>query len=177
MRSTTKEHPPRTMMEVFQRLPEGTLAQVIENEFVLSPAPSEIHQKTLNEINFLLFSFVKKERIGEIRIAPYDVFLDRKNAFQPDIIFISNDNLHLIKEDGLHGVPDLVVEILSPSTAKYDLEEKKDVYERFGVKEYWIVDPATKSTQGYSLKEGTFGKTVKSKGLIHSKLLGTELHF
>jgi len=177
MRLTTLEHPPRTLMEVFQGLPEGTLAQLIENSIIMTPAPLDIHQKILNEINYLLLSFVKQHQLGEIRVAPYDVYLDRKNAFQPDIIFVSKNRLDMIKEDGLHGAPDLVVEVLSPSTAKYDLDEKKDVYERYGVKEYWIVDPATKSTQGYMLKDGSFGEAEKSNGVIQSGLLNTELRF
>ncbi|HLF33982.1 MAG TPA: Uma2 family endonuclease [Cyclobacteriaceae bacterium] len=125
MRSTLLKHPPRTMMEVFQTLPEGTLAQLIKNNLAMSPSPLEIHQKILNDISFVLNSFIRQHHLGEIRFAPYDVYLDRENAFQPDIFFISNEHLNLIKDDGLHGAPDLVVEILSPSTAKYDLEEKR----------------------------------------------------
>lgn len=80
-----------------------------------------------------------------------DVYLEDENIFQPDILFISNENQHVIEEDGIHGAPDLVIEILSPGTAKYDLMKKKDVYERRGDKEYWIVNPETKLVQGYFL--------------------------
>jgi len=177
MGSTIKDRPPRTLMEVFQSLPEGTLAQLIENEFIMSPSPSTVHQRVLRKIFNLLTNHVDQYDLGEIFVAPYDVFLDRKNAFQPDIIFISKDRLYLIKDDGLHGAPDLVVEILSPSTAKYDMDEKKDVYERYGVKEYWLVDPSTKSTQGYLLKSGAFEEIEKSNGTLHSQLLDVELNF
>lgn len=74
--------------------------------------------------------------MGTTRVAPYDVYFDRQNAYQPDIIFISNEQKHLIDKDGFYGAPALVIEILSPITAKYDLEEKKEIYERYGVKEY-----------------------------------------
>jgi Uma2 family endonuclease len=177
MSSTALKHPSRTLLEVFKSLPEGTLAQLIENNLVMSPPPSDNHQKILIEISAQLFAFVRQYQLGEVRVAPYDVFLDLKNAYQPDIVFISKDNLHLIKEDGLHGAPDLLIEILSPSTAKDDLEEKKDVYERCGVKEYWVVDPTTKSTQGYALKDGSFGEIEKTTGVIHSWLLDTEFRF
>ena len=178
MRSTVLKHPPRTIIEVFKSLPEGTLAQLIENNLVMSPSPLDIQQKILNEINYHLLTFVKKHKLGEVRLAPYDVYLDRENVFQPDIIFIGKDRLHLIKENGLHGAPDLVIEILSPSTAKYDLGEKKDVYERCSVKEYWIVEPESKSVQGFSLKEkGSFVEIEKNNGLIHSWLFGAEFRF
>jgi len=72
--------------------------------------------------------------LGTVRYAPYDVYLDDKNAFQPDILFVRKENMHLIEEDGLYGAPDLVIEILSPSNSKYDLKVKKEVYERYGVK-------------------------------------------
>src|SRR5690625_537728 len=163
--------PPRTMMEVFQSLPERTLVQWIENNLVMSPAPLDQHQKTLSEIYLQIGTFVKKHLLGESRIAPYDVYLGQKNAFQPDIVFISNERLSVIEEDGLHGAPDLVIEILSPSTAKYDLEEKKEVYERFGVKEYWTVEPASRSVQGWFLAEGKFEEIAARDGEIPSHLL------
>jgi len=105
------------------------------------------------------------------------VYLDQKNAFQPDLIFISNANFYKIEEDGLHGAPDLVIEILSPSTAKYDLRKKKAVYERCGVKEYWIVDPTTKSVTGYALRENRFVEIATQTGVIDSPFLGTALRF
>src|SRR5690625_1307514 len=157
--AATAKRPPRTLMEVFKSLPEGTLVQLIENTLVMSPSPLDIHQKVLSDIHLSMGAFIKHHKLGEIRVATYDVYLDRKNAFQPDIVFISNERRDMIEEDGLHGPPDLVVEILSPTTAKYDLEEKKDVYERRGIQEYWIVDPATKSVQGFILnEEGQYGK-------------------
>src|SRR5699024_7877380 len=107
----------------------------------------------------------------------YDVYLGERNAFQPDIVFISNERLSLIQEDGLHGAPDLVIEILSPSTAKYDLEEKKEVYERFGVKEYWTVEPVTRSVQGWLLVEGKFEEMTAQNGEIPSRLLNEVFAF
>jgi Uma2 family endonuclease len=178
MSTATAIQPPRTMMELFESLPEGTPAQLIENNIVMSsPAPLDIHQKVLVEIHFQLLSLVKKKHLGETRVAPYDVYLGRKNVFQPDILFISNERLHLIEKNGLHGAPDLVIEILSPGTAKYDLEEKKDVYERFGVKEYWIVEPASRSVEGYFLINDYFEKILAKDGEISSRLLNKTFSF
>lgn len=178
MSTTTLKRPPRTLMEVFKNLPEGTLAQLIENTLIMTPSPSVKHQEILNKINTLLYVYVDKNRIGQVLTAPMDVYLDQKNAFQPDIIFVSNDQSEIMKEDGIYGAPALIIEILSPATAKYDLEEKKDVYERCGVREYWVVDPADKTVQGFFLKDdGHFEESEKNKGVFQSLLLDKEFQF
>lgn len=170
-------HPPRTLMEVFQQLPEGTLAQLIENNIVMSPSPSYVHQRVLNELNFALQSLAKKLNLGQILVAPMDVYLDDENAYQPDILFISNENKHIIEEDGIHGAPDLIIEILSPATAQYDLHEKKAVYERSGVREYWTVDPESGDAAGYYLEESKFTEIGKGRNSLTSKLLNTTFTF
>lgn len=170
-------HPPRTIAEVFKNLPEGTPAQLIENNIVMEPSPTYYHQSILMEISSQLHKYVKKHQLGEVLTAPMDVFLGKKNVFQPDILFISNERLSIIHEGGLHGAPDLVIEILSPATAKYDLEEKKDIYERFGVKEYWIVEPGIHSVQGFSLINNHFEQMKTKTGEINSHLLNVSFNF
>jgi len=177
MTDTGTIKPPRTMMEVFNSLPEGTLVQLIENNIVMSPPPLDRHQVLAGEIYSEILQFVKKNKSGAVRIAPYDVFLDRKNAFQPGICFISNDKLHLIEENGLHGAPDLVIEILSPGTARFDLYDKKDVYERCGVKELWLVDPADKSVIGYWLNNDEYQEFFKGNSFIELKLINLKIVF
>lgn len=112
-----------------------------------------------------LGSFIKRNKLGETRVAPYDVYLDDDNVFQPDIIFIDKTNTPLIKSEGLHGAPDLVIEILSPESTRFDRGEKKAVYERSGVKEYWLVDPETKNAEGFVLKAGKLSNIEKAKAL------------
>lgn len=170
-------HPPRTLIDVFKGLPEGTFAQLIENNLTMSPAPSDKHQEILGEIYLQLGNFIKRNRLGKTRVAPYDVYLDDENVFQPDIIFIDKANLPLIKKEGLHGAPDIVIEILSRGSEKFDRGEKKAVYERSGVKEYWLVDPETKSAEGFILKAGKFSRIEKSKGLIRFALLELVIEF
>lgn len=177
MRTSELLSPPRTIKEVFQSLPEGTSAQLIENNLVMSPASLDIHQKVLTRLSSKIYVWVDDHTIGEVRVAPYDVFLDDENVLQPDILFISQERIHLIKEDGLHGAPDLVIEILSPPTARFDLNEKKKLYELHGVKEYWIVDPVSKIVTGYHAVTGAFEALEKQKGRIRSTLLGTEFSF
>ena len=170
-------HPPRTMYEVWESLPEGTLCQLVNNNLVMSPAPVNAHQVVLNKINFQLLCFLEVTEIGEVRIAPYDVHFSKRNIFQPDIIFIANENLHKVESKGLAGVPDLVVEILSPGTAHVDMGEKRNVYEQYGVKEYFIVDPATKTVTPLILQGREFVEMETTTGIISSTLLNTVISF
>lgn len=172
-------HPPRTIMEVFKMLPEGTLAEVIDNRLYMSPSPIGKHQRVMRNIFRALDQFTANRKSGEVFFAPFDVFLDEgENAVQPDIIFISNENIGILNdEDVIHGVPDLLVEILSPGNPKYDKQIKKDLYERFGVKEYWIVDPSTLETIGYTHSGGKFQKIDSTPGKINSILLNHSFEF
>jgi len=177
MESISVQQPPRTIREVFESLPEGTLAQLIENQLVMSPAPTYNHQKVLQKIFFDIQNHLNNYEIGEILIAPFDVHLDDENIFQPDLIFIRNENLSNIQENGYHGAPDLVLEVLSPGTARYDRRKKKTAYERHGVSEYWLVDPDTREAEGFFLKEGRYGDPVRSNGRIESEILGNIFEF
>ncbi|MFZ3591253.1 Uma2 family endonuclease [Bacillus sp. DJP31] len=105
----------------------------------LLPSPTVKHQLLVTEILNALH--ITCHSNGILLVAPIDVYLDEKNTFQPDVIFIMNENISIIQDDKISGAPDLVVEILSPSTGKRDKTTKKETYARFGVKEYWIVDP------------------------------------
>lgn len=169
-------HPPRTMMEVFDILPEGTLAELIDNRLYMSPSPIFNHQDVLAEIAVHLRNFLKNK--GIVVISPFDVKLDQtRNAVQPDIVVILNNNPNQIKEGRYSGVPDLLVEVLSPGNKEYDLIVKKELYERFGVKEYWVVDPDTKLALVFSLQENRYQKISESISKIHSDLLQTDFSF
>ena len=93
-------HPPKSMLEVWESLPEGTLCQLINNKLIMSPSPIDIHQAVLNEINIEISILLRKNRIGKIRIAPYDVHFSKQNILQPDILFIKNENLDKIQDKG-----------------------------------------------------------------------------
>ena len=173
----TAIQPPRTMMEVFNSLPEGTRIQLIENNLVMSPAPLSRHQITLDLIYPELSIYVRKKKLGQVLTAPTDVYFDKDNVFQPDILLLSNARKKRLTETGIEGAPDLIIEILSPSTAKYDLNEKKDVYARSGVTEYWIIDPEDNSATGYYLAGDEYHEFFKGTGQIKSKLLEWECSF
>ncbi len=173
----TMIRPPKTLLEVYKSLPEGTNVQLIENNLVILSPLKDIHQKVLDKIYRRLGNLIEEKVLGETRTAPYDVYLDEFNVYQPDIIFIAGKNIGKINEDGLHGAPDMVIEILSSRTAKEDKNRKKNVYERCGVKEYWIVDPVTKKTSGFSLVNEAFVTLASETGIIRSVLLNTEITF
>ena len=93
------------------------------------------------------------------------------------MLFIKKENLNKVQKDGLFGTPDIVIEILSPSSSKMDYKEKKSVYEKFAVSEYFLVDPESKSVDSFFLKEGKFEEQKKLNGIINSRILGKKVCF
>jgi Uma2 family endonuclease len=158
----------------YKSLPEGAPYQLIEGELIMTPAPNPFHQMISANIFEKIRSFSKGKDLGIVLYSPIDIYLDNENVYQPDIVFISKNRKDIIKDDGIHVAPDIVIEILSPSTAYYDIKKKFRVYERSGVKEYWIVDPEMKGVEIFSLTEqGEFALSLKvyDKGEIESKIL------
>jgi Uma2 family endonuclease len=159
-------------------LPEGPpYYQLIEGELIMSPAPSYSHQRTVGRVFLKLSGLLEEKGLGEVLISPIDVYLDEKNVFQPDIVVLLKECKAKVEEKGIFGSPDVVVEILSPSTAYYDLIVKKEVYERAGVKEYWLLDPNRKTFEIYKNTEEGFKLTsqAKEKGNVISEILGLEI--
>ncbi len=175
--SETLIHPPGTMLEIWETLPEGTLCQLINNKLVMSPAPKDIHQVVLFDIAFAIKTLLNKKKSGEIRIAPYDVYFSEKNILQPDILFIKNEKLNKIESKGLIGAPHIVIEVLSYNTAQWDYEDKKIIYERYGVQEYFIVDPNSKSVNAFYLENGEYEEQESTTGKIKSVVLNTLIVF
>ncbi|HMP98532.1 MAG TPA: Uma2 family endonuclease [Cyclobacteriaceae bacterium] len=173
------ETPPRTIMEVYKTLPEGTLAELIDNIIYMSPSPLPIHQLILNEINLQLYQHLKSTGKGMVFIPPFDVYLDEEqNAVQPDLTIILSSNPAKVNlSRHFHGVPDVVVELLSPGNKDYDLVKKKNIYERFGVQEYWIVDPESKHTWLYELANGKYQLKAEKTASISSPLLKVDIQF
>ena len=137
--------------EEYYKLDDDKRYEVLGGELIMAPAPYSDHQ----EISFnlvILFESARKDNPGKIFYAPIDVIFDDNNVIQPDILFIKKENLFIRKKRGVFGSPDLVVEILSPSSIKRDRYEKKEIYRKFGVKEYWIVDPANLSIEVFLLE-------------------------
>ena len=157
----------------YESLPEGSPYQLIDGEFVMSPAPKFDHQRVLKRLFLKFFEVVEQKGRGEVIFSPIDVYLDEENAFQPDLVVILKNSKDKISQRGVEGAPDMVVEVLSPSTAYYDLKKKKDVYEKKGVQEYWVVDPEMGEIEVYTNEGGSFRLLQKAKreGKVRSSLI------
>jgi Uma2 family endonuclease len=127
--------------------PEDKRYQLLDGDMILAPAPNSRHQTIIVELMVALYHYVVQNSLGMVRVAPYDVVLSDYDVCQPDILFVSNERRGIITEANIQGAPDLVVEILSPSTEQYDRGYKQTLYGRHGVREYWIVDPAAATVE------------------------------
>ena len=135
--------------------------ELLDGELVMSPSPNRAHQTIFLGLGALLHAFVAEHGRGEIYIAPFDVVLSDTNVVQPDLLFIANHRAHIVTEDNVQGPPDLVIEILSPSTAERDRTFKRALYARYGVREYWLVDPDTRTVTVLLLDDGAFVEVAR----------------
>lgn len=133
----------------YARLPEAgaTRYEVMGDELAVTPSPSSQHQRILTELLLRMASFVREHQLGEVFAGPLDVLFGPGDYVQPDLLFVRSDQLHLLSDRGVEGPPNLVVEIVSPATAGRDRGIKLERYRRFGVPEYWIVDPETATVE------------------------------
>ncbi|MSQ07289.1 MAG: Uma2 family endonuclease, partial [Dehalococcoidia bacterium] len=125
----------------YMATPEGTRYQLLDGELIVAPAPNSRHQTVSRDVFIALHQFISVHRLGEVWYAPFDVVLSEHDVTQPDILFVSYDRANIITPANIQGAPELVVEVLSPSTQQDDRGYKRRVYGRHGVREYWIVDP------------------------------------
>ena len=143
----------------------------------ISASRVRVHQRTVAILSSKMILFAEEKKIGEVYTAPFDVYLDdHSNAIQPDIVFVSTAKLSII-DRYIHGVPDLIVEVLSDGNKDHDRIRKKALYERFGVLEYWTIDATTKNVTGYFYKEGKYSEVVNSTGKITSRVLNNTFEF
>lgn len=133
-----KPHPAALTYEDYLELPnDGKRHEILEGEHHVTPVPSSIHQGVVTR---LIFFFHLQVRGGFVYTSPIDVLLSRFSIVEPDICFVGEERLSLVSERGIEGAPDIVVEILSPSTARVDETTKRQIYAKYGVGEYWLVD-------------------------------------
>lgn len=124
--------------------------EIIDGELFVTPAPRISHQRILLNIAKAIQKYLDEHPIGELIISPMDVIFSEFDVLEPDLIFVRNERRHILK-DWVRGAPDLVVGILSPTTAARDRGVKLKAYARFGVTEYWIVDPDQQAIEVYRL--------------------------
>ena len=132
---------------------DGKRHEIIEGEHYMAPAPYVRHQSISRNLEFILNRYVEEHDSGKIFDAPIDVVLSDENVIQPDILFIAKKNYWIIKTKNIQGPPDLIIEIMSVSSRKLDRLIKLKTYGKFGVGEYWIVDPVINQIEIFRKKQ------------------------
>lgn len=150
-----------TYQEYLQMSDDFNRHEIIEGEHYVTPSPSKRHQKISIKLSAILYLWVEDHSLGEVFTAPYDVVLSDTDVVVPDLLFVSKSRSSISYEENVQGAPDLIVEILSPSTSKRDLGIKKTLYEKFGVAEYWVIDPDQKSIEIFTLEVGKFSRHIR----------------
>ena len=158
--------------EDYLRLEDDKRYELINGRLEEMPAPTTEHQRILGRLYKTLDEFVERARLGDVLISPIEVVLSKSTVIQPDILFVSKERLGVVK-DRIFGPPDLVVEIVSPSSYVKDRYEKFRIYEKYGVKEYWIVLPREKVIEVWCLRDGKYvlHTVAVEKGEVESCIL------
>ena len=142
----------------YVRFPEdGKRHELIDGEHFVTPAPHPRHQRILIRLTYELERYLRGNPLGSLLIAPTDVVFTRHDVVQPDLLYISAARSAIV-DANVQGAPDLAVEILSPSGRRYDELTKRDLYERAGVPEYWLVDPEAETVKVLRREGETFGR-------------------
>jgi Uma2 family endonuclease len=152
-----------------------TRYEVIAGVLYEMPSPSTLHQILVMKLILRLGSLIEASKQGILVPAPVEVTLPAATTVvQPDLVFVRAERRGIIKQNRIEGPPDLVVEVLSPSSIRYDRVTKFEVYETSGIQEYWILNPKTQSLEIYSLEEGMYNlhNEYNLDELVHSPLLG-----
>jgi Uma2 family endonuclease len=159
---------PLLTVENYKILPEnGPRYQLIEGDLYMAPAPNRYHQDISRNLEYILLEYLEENPIGKLYHAPFDVYLDQYNVFQPDIVFVSNSHFSILTDAGAEGAPDFVVEILFPKTAQLDRDNKRRVYASSGVRELWIIAPEPRTIEVFLLQENATAPVVTHDAQAH----------
>jgi Uma2 family endonuclease len=148
--------------EDYLHLPEdGKRHELIDGDHCVTPSPTPRHQLVLANLVGMLHAYLREHPLGRIYPAPLDVVLSDTDVVQPDLLFLAGGRQDLVTEKNLRGAPDFVVEVLSDSTRRTDEITKRHLYERHGVREYWIIDPVLETVKVYRLTEDGFRREAE----------------
>jgi Uma2 family endonuclease len=139
---------------------DGKRYEVVDGDLYMTTAPDLDHQRPSMGLSGFIRWYLRTHPIGEIFAAPVGLILDDENGLQPDLVYVSKARAAILTRRGIRGTPDLVVEVLSPSTADRDRGIKLRRYAAAGVPHYWIVAPETHTLEAYRLEEYTYQLTV-----------------
>ncbi len=150
--------------EDYVELPDdGKQYEILDGELFVSPAPVPRHQRVSRNLQWILEGHLRSRRSGELLNAPIDLILAQTTIAQPDLLFVRAGREAIVTERAVEGPPDLVVEILSPNTTRKDRTTKAMLYARYRVSHYWILDPAERIFEGYTLEDG-YRLMVRAQG-------------
>lgn len=137
---------------------QNALFELLNGEIVARNSPSQSHQTIVLSIAGEIRNFLKTSQLGRVFVAPLDVVLDNINAPQPDVLFVKKDRYFVLENEDkvVHGAPDLVVEVISPTSIRRDRFQKLKIYEQFAIREYWLVDPTNKTVEVFQMRENRY---------------------
>jgi Uma2 family endonuclease len=158
---------------------DGWKYEIIDGVLYMTPPPAVGHQRSSISLSSRMYAYVMDHELGEVLTAPCGVHLPNQPVpVEPDILFIHKQRLHIVGEKVVEGVPDLIVEILSPSSIGYDRETKFEVYQKAGVPEYWLVDYQKRVIEVFILVDGIYtllGQYKMGDQLTSKQLPGFEI--
>ena len=140
----------------YAKTPEGERYELLDGELIMAAAPNMAHQHTQTNLGGEFYIFVRDGDLGSVYFSPTDVYLSDTDVVQPDLVFFSKEWSRIRTGKNIRGAPDIVVEILSPSTSTYDWGYKRDLYAKYEVKEYWLADPYARQIIVMLLKDGRY---------------------
>ena len=152
---SSTQFPNRTTLD-YIKISDDKRYELINGELIMTPSPVPKHQRVSKKIEFILEKFVSGNNLGEVFYVPCDVYLDNENVVQPDILFISKDRLDIIGKKNIQGAPNLTIEIISENSVYKDMVQKKRLYAKFNVIEYWIVITEEEEIEVYILEGNAY---------------------
>ena len=162
---------PYTAEDLANTPDDGQRYEVIGGELVVAPAPSTKHQRVSLRLSRILGDYLEHSGSGEAFAAPLDVVLGTYDIVQPDLVVILNQHADRVTDAGIEGAPDIVIEIVSPSSQRMDRIRKSATYATYGIPEYWIVDPESETVLVQSLVDGRYRAMESREGRIRSAQL------
>jgi Uma2 family endonuclease len=153
------QQPPTKLWDyaAYAAIPEdGQRHEIIGGDHFVNPAPNLYHQEVSRHLQFQLYQSIELKKLGVVIDAPVDVQLSDHDIVQPDLVIVTREKKRILTPIKVKGIPDLLVEILSPSNPHHDLKVKRELYERAGVPEYWIVSPDEHHVLQLVLVEGAY---------------------
>ena len=162
----------RLTYQDYLELPDDKRYEIIDGELFEMSSPTFRHQVLLGNLHLIFGPYVRGNLLGIVLFAPIDVILAESDIVQPDLVFVSESRRHIIQDHAIVGAPDLVIEILSPSTAAHDRNRKADLYARYGVAEYWMADTETETIEIRRLGDAGYGPAeIHYSGIISTALI------